>query len=73
MLICFVPVLFTFYIQSVLKLKLNSGAKGLKHLSSYFLSTYLYYPSINPLKTKLIPFYFKPQSIPRCKRFSSQL
>jgi len=26
---------------------------------------------IGPLKTKCIPLYLKPQSVPRCKHFSS--
>ena len=36
MLTCLVPVLFTFYIQGVLKLKNNSGAKGIKMKAIYF-------------------------------------
>jgi len=37
MLTCLVPVLFTLYIQGVLKLKNNnSGAKGLRLFSAYF-------------------------------------
>jgi len=30
-------------------------------------------PHINPLKTKRRLLYLKPQSVPRCKHFSSRL
>ena len=40
MLTCLVPVLFTFHIQGVLKIKINSGAKGLSLMKACHRSVY---------------------------------
>ena len=42
-----------------------------KWVEKYWLSVSV--KAFNPLQTKRRPFYLKPQSVPRCKQFSSRL
>jgi len=52
MLTCLVPVLFTSYIQDVLKLKNNSGAKGLMFIR--FVIPFVF-NKLMPTRVHLIP------------------
>jgi len=53
MLTCLVPVLLTFYIQAVLKLKNNSGAKKLMVVADWMVVAVVLYREIKYIK-KLI-------------------
>ena len=51
--------------KTVAKLGVNGHTKEIR--------TWINFAQINPLKTKPRLLYLNPQSVPRCKHFSSQL
>jgi len=65
-LTCLVPVLFTFYIQDVLKFKNNSGAKRLNRSSEKALGLSVRGGAVSDISVKFRPFDRAVAQLVRC-------